>query len=179
MHVGYAQDGVIVSLGACIHETSVQVHQCDVVYDEASSRLRASGRLKANNKCKLQWEEQTGAGEDNCSIMMLCAWLCTSCIIRKERQRQVLNAPMMASQTVYLTAEILICLLLKILFPSCVWCKSGAQIKIWIISSSWLGPAAMWDNRCMFETDQMRLDPIMHTSAALAGVLTMVLTRLV
>lgn len=56
-------------------EASVQVYQCDVLYDNPSSRLAAFGRLKANNKCKLQSEEQIGAGEDNCPIMVMCVWM--------------------------------------------------------------------------------------------------------
>lgn len=64
------------SSGTRVYEASVQVCRCDVAYDHPSSRFTDSGRLKANNKCKLQSEEQIGAGEDNCSIMALCACAC-------------------------------------------------------------------------------------------------------
>lgn len=64
-------DGAV-SSGTRVCVASVQVYQCDVVYDDPSPRLTASGRLKANNKCKLQSEEQIGAGEDNYSIMAVC-----------------------------------------------------------------------------------------------------------
>lgn len=70
---------VSVSSGTRVYEASVQVCRRDVAYDHPSSRFTDSGRLKANNKCKLQSEEQIGAGEDNCSIMALraCACVCT------------------------------------------------------------------------------------------------------
>lgn len=72
MYMWHIDAHVTVSSGTRVYEASVQVYQCDVVYDDPSSRLTASGRLKANNKCKLQSEEQIGAGEDNCSIMAVC-----------------------------------------------------------------------------------------------------------
>lgn len=72
----YTGAHVTVSSSARVYEASVQVCQCDVVYDHPSSCLTASGRLKANNKCKLQSEEQIGAGEDNCSIMAVCVRVC-------------------------------------------------------------------------------------------------------
>lgn len=73
MRVWHVGANVIVSSGTRVYEASVQVCQRDVVYDQPALRLTASGRLKANNKCKLQSQEQIGAGEDNCSIMAVCA----------------------------------------------------------------------------------------------------------
>lgn len=69
---------VTVSSGAYVCEASVQVYQCDVVYDHPSSCLTAFGRLKANNKCKLQ----SGADRSWKSIIAPL-WLCVCvCVCR-------------------------------------------------------------------------------------------------
>lgn len=52
-----------------VYKASVQVHQCAVMYDSGMPTLHS---LQRPWKCKLQSEEQIGAGEDNCSIMALC-----------------------------------------------------------------------------------------------------------
>lgn len=77
-----------VSSGRHAYEASVQVCQRDVVYDNPSSRLTAFGRLKPNNKCKLQSEEQIRAGEDNCSIMVMCVWMDACILYNRDRERE-------------------------------------------------------------------------------------------
>lgn len=66
-------------VSACVYKASVQVHQCDVEYNGLSTRLTTSGSQRANNKCKLQSEEQIRAKEDNCSIKAVGGCVCVSC----------------------------------------------------------------------------------------------------
>lgn len=89
MYMWHTDAHVTVSSGTRAYEASVQVYQRVVVYDYPSSRLTAFGRLKPNNKCKLQSQAQIKAGEDNCSIMAMCVWIDVCILYNREREREI------------------------------------------------------------------------------------------